>query len=100
MSGAEDVVLALGAFEKTGEPALLAKRFELRIAPCQDLVGIALVPDIPDDLVARRLKSVVKGYRELYDPESGADVAARTRTHVNEARTNLLGEQTKLVEAQ
>jgi hypothetical protein len=63
-------------------------------------MGIALVADVPDDLIARRLKGVVEGHRKLYNAEPGPDMAARTRTHIDEARTNLFGKQTELVEAQ
>ena len=46
------------------------------VAAGEHLVRIPLVPDVPHELVARRVEAVVQRDRQLDDAESGADVAA------------------------
>src|SRR5204863_1679725 len=97
VTGAEGVVLALGALEKAGDPSFLAQRLHARVAPREQLVRIALMADVPDELVARRLKGRVERDRQLDHSQPRADVAPRAGADVDEARPNLLGERTKLV---
>ena len=56
VAGAEGVVLALGALEEAGDAALLAQRLHPRVAAGEQLVRIALMTDVPHELVARRLE--------------------------------------------
>ncbi len=52
MGGAEGIVGALGALGEAGEAAALWRRVRIAVAAaCQDLVGVGLVADIPDDAV-------------------------------------------------
>src|SRR3546814_19204494 len=45
--------------------------------PGDDLVRIALVADVPDDLVARRVEHIVERGRQLDDAESRSQMPAR-----------------------
>ena len=92
VAGAERVVLALAALEEARESALLAQRLHPGVAAGQQLVGIALVADIPYELIPRRLEGVVQCDRELHDAQSSADVAASARAHVDQPRAHLLRE--------
>ena len=57
MGGAERIVFAFGPLGESGKPAALPKRAHA-IAPAgQDLVGIGLVADVPDQLVVGVLKT-------------------------------------------
>jgi len=78
MTGAELVVLALIAAEETGQPALLAQRVEAVVAPGQNLPRIALMADVPDDLVARGLEG-----------RAGARPSARPRRAPRRVATRL-----------
>ena len=59
MGRAEGVVFALGAFGEAAEAAALAQSADAVAAPGQDLVRIALMADIPDQLVMRRVEDRV-----------------------------------------
>jgi hypothetical protein len=59
MGGAKGVMRALGAFGEAREAALLAQGADAVTPPGQDLVGIALVAHVPDELVAGRVKDGV-----------------------------------------
>ena len=72
-------------FWKSADAAELTERVESVFPSCQDFMNVRLMPDVPDDLVLGRLEGVHQRHRELDDAESGADVAARTRDHVDEA---------------
>ena len=72
VAGVEDVVLALLALEEARDAAVRAQRVEA-IAPAgEHLVGVALVPDVPDELVARRVEDVVQGEGQL-DARRGSE---------------------------
>jgi hypothetical protein len=92
VAGAERVVLALGALEEARDPLLLPQRLHPVVAPGEQLVRVRLVPHVPHELVARRLERVVQRDGQLDHAEPGADVAARARAHVHEARAHLGGE--------
>ena len=62
------------------------------LRPGEELVRIALMPDVPDELVARRVEGVVQRDGQLDDAEAGADVAAGARADVDEARAHVVGE--------
>jgi hypothetical protein len=55
-----------------------------------------LVADVPDELVAWRVKGVVKRDRQLDDTQPGADVAASAGTDVDEPSAQIGGERWKL----
>ena len=59
MRGPEGVVFALGALGETRQPAALAQGADAVAPAGQDLVRVALVADIPDQLVARRVEDGV-----------------------------------------
>ena len=67
------------------------------VAAGEQLVRVALMADVPHELVARRLERVVERDRQLDDAEAGADVAAGARADVDEPRAHLVGERAELV---
>ena len=92
MARAHDVVLGLGDRAERGEPVVLADRRELVAPAGEDLVRIGLVPDVPEDLVARGVAERVKHGRELAGAEVGAEVAADLADHVDDVLADLLGD--------
>ena len=76
MPGAEGVVLGFGAHRKTGAAVGLAKPPELFFSAGDDFVGVCLMADVPDDLVARRVEDIMKRQHQLGHAEAGADMAA------------------------
>ena len=76
MGGTEGVVFALRAPGEAGEATPLAQGAD-PVAPAgQDLVGVALVADIPDQAVIRGVEGGVDGECEFDDAERGAEMAA------------------------
>ncbi len=94
---AERVVLALAALEEARYAVLLAQRLHSRVAPGEQLVRVALVPDVPDELVTRRVEHRVERDRQFDDPEPSADMPARRRAHRDQALAHLGCERAQLV---
>ena len=61
---------------KPERPPRLAEGVETVLPAGEDLVGVALVADVPDDAVLRRVEHPVKGDRQLHRPQVGGEVAA------------------------
>jgi hypothetical protein len=79
MRGAERVELAFDAPREARQAAALAQRAD-PVAPAgQDLVRIGLMPDVPDQPVARGLEDMVQRHGEFDDPEPGPQMPARIR---------------------
>src|SRR5205807_8461401 len=76
VAGAEHVVLAFRPPQEPAEPARLAQRREAIVAAGEDFPRIALVPDVPDDLVARRVERATQRHRQLDHAEPRPDVPA------------------------
>ena len=94
---AERIVLALGPLGEAGQPAGLAQRPD-PVAPAgQDLVGIGLMADIPDQLVLGRVEHVVQRHRQLDDAEPGAEMAAGDRDGIDRLGAQLVRQLAKAV---
>ncbi len=76
MAAVEHVVLRLLTPWKATDPAQLAQRPELGVAPGKQLVDVGLMTRVPDDLVTRRFQNAVQSQCQLDDSERGAEVAA------------------------
>ena len=100
MAGAELVVLALAALEEAGDAVLLPQRRERLVAAGEQLPGVGLVADVPDDLVAGGVELVEQRDGQLDHAEAGADVAAGDRAALDQALADLLGQLGKLVAAE
>ena len=59
VASAKDVVLALRAFQESRDAVLLTQRLEALVAATEQLVRIPLMPNVPEELVARRLEGRV-----------------------------------------
>ncbi len=95
--GAEGVVFALGALGEAGQAAALAQGADAVAPAGQDLVRIALVADVPDQDVVRRVEDVVQGRRQLDHAEAGAKVAAGYRYGRDQLLAQLVGELAQVV---
>jgi hypothetical protein len=97
VAGAHDVVLGLEDRAERREPVVLANRAEPVAAARQHLVGIGLVADVPQDLVARRVEQAVQRDRELARAEVCSEVAADLADRVDDQLANLLRDLLKLL---
>ena len=59
VAGKEHIVFTFVRTAKTGKPARLAQRIKARIATGQQLMGIALMPHVKHDLVARGIENAM-----------------------------------------
>jgi len=65
MSRAKGIVGAFGPLGETGQTTLLPQRAHTVAAARQDLVRIALMPHVPDQLVMRCVENRMQGHRQL-----------------------------------
>ena len=72
----ERVVGALRPPGEARQPAARPQRADAVAPPGQDLVRIALMADVPDQLVPRRVEDGMDRHRQLDHPEPGAEVPA------------------------
>ena len=63
-------------------------------------MGIGLVADIPDQLVARRVEHIVQRHRQLDHAEPRAEMAASAGDHGDEIPAQLVGQLGKLARFQ
>ena len=92
MRRAKRVVFGLRTFRKPGNTAELSQRGHGLAATRQDLVGVGLVADIPDDTVVGGVEHIVQSDRQLDRAEVGRQVAARARDGLQHALAQLVGD--------
>jgi hypothetical protein len=100
VTGAEAVVLALGAQHEAVESAGLADGCHAVQPPGENLVDVGLVTDVENEFVFGGVEDGVQGQGELDDAEVGAEVPAGLGQGLNEELANLLGEFGHLREVQ
>ena len=100
VAGPHDVVLGFGDRAERREAVVLADGRQFVTPPGEDLVGVGLVADIPEDLVLRRVHDAVEGDRDLAGAEVGAEVAADLPDHVDAVGPYLFRDLLELVVAQ
>lgn len=66
------------------------------LPPRQELMGVALVADVPDDLVAGRFEAAMDGDGQLDDAQVRRQMPARAGHRLQDALTNLPGQLDEL----
>ncbi len=79
MGSAEGIVFAFGALGEAGEAVFLAERADALTAAGQDLVRIALVSNVEDQAIIRRLEDLVDCDRQLDDAKACPQMTTRFR---------------------
>ena len=74
MSDAKSIIFTLTSFWKTRNTAFRPIRVKYLSATSQDLVTIRLMTDIPDELIVRSIKYVVKRHSQFYYSETRSEV--------------------------
>ena len=100
MSGAKGVVLTFAALEEAGQAILLSQRVEAVAAAGEQLVRIALMSHIPDQLIGWRVEHRMQRDGELDHAESSANVPAGAGTVVDQERPHVGGQRPQLVARQ
>ena len=100
MAGAEYIVLALFSAQKAADASVFADGLELLASSGQQLVGIRLVPDIPDDPIARGVKHVVERDGKFNRSEVWRKMSRMLGQYGEHIFANLLSQGFELREAQ
>ena len=96
MSDVKDVVYTLLGIRKARDSAILHLVYVGMCASREHLVRVALVRDIEDDLVARRIKDRVECNGRFDDAEIRPDMSAVYARALNQCRAHLRCECTAL----
>src|SRR5215472_6988390 len=100
MRGAEGVVITLGAARKSRDATPLPQGGHALAPPGQNLVRVALVADVPDDAVARRVEDVMQRDGELHRAKVGRQMPAGARDGFEDELAQLLRELRQILFAQ
>ncbi len=93
VTGADDVVRRFGTLREAGEAAVLADGPEAVAASREQLVRVALVAHVPDDLVLGALQDAVQRDGELDGAQAGGEMAAGLADAGEDGLADLVGEQ-------
>ena len=97
VSGAVAIVLAFGAQQESVQPLVLAHRVDA-IAPAgKHLVDVALVADVEDELVLRRVEDAMQRDRQFDHAEVRAEMAAGLRKNADQLVAHFLRELRQLL---
>ena len=100
MSGTEGIVFGFLALAETGDAAELPELFE-PVAPAgEHLVRVALMTDVPDDVVVGHVEDVVQGDGQFDDAEGRAEMAAGFGNGLDDLPTELVGELLQVLHAE
>ena len=97
MPAPESVVGALGHARETADAAQQAFGLERLAAPGDNLVGIGLVPYVPDDLVRGRIENVVECGGEFHAAEARRQVPGIYRALVDDIAAQLVAVGTQFL---
>ena len=95
MRRAEGVVFALGALGEARQASTLAQGADAVAPSGQDLVRIALVPDIPDQPVMRGIEYVVDGDRQFDHAKTSAEMSTGFGHGVDHLHAQFFGQLRK-----
>ena len=89
MPGSEAVVFALTSLGEARKTAALANGGEGFVPPRQELVDVALVAYVKNEMVAGAVEHAVHGHRQLHGAQIGGEVAAGIRHMADNESPNL-----------
>jgi hypothetical protein len=93
VAGADHVVRRLAPVREPRQASVLPDRAEAVAASREQLVRVALVAHVPDDLVFGALQHAVQGHGELHRPQAGGEVAAGLADAGEDGLADLVCEQ-------
>ena len=76
MAGVKGIVGAFASFGKAAESLVLTDGLEVLEATGQELVGVALVANIPYELVVWGVKDIMDGQGQLNNAQAGCEMAS------------------------
>ncbi len=97
MTDAEGVVLALLAARERRQAVLLLDRGDPLAPTSEDLVRIALVADVPDQAIVRRVEHVVQRDGEFHHAQTRTEMAAGAGDRLDQVLAQLVGNGRQLI---
>src|SRR5579871_198217 len=95
MRRSEGIVNALGALGETGQASALPQCAYPAPPARQNLVRIGLMSDIPDELVRRGVKDIMKRHREFHHTQPGAKMSPCYRDGIDSLPAQLISKLTQ-----
>ena len=92
MSHIEDIIQAFFPFREPADPSLLTERMEPVFPACDDLVGVGLMTNIPDQFVIGGIENPVNGQRQFHGPQRGSQMATTLGYRFNNFSPDLFGQ--------
>ena len=96
MAGFKGVVLAFTQLGETADALVLTQGVEAVPPAGYQFVGIALVPDVPDQLVGGRIEHIMQGQSQFNDPEARAEMTAGDGHGIDQKDPDLFGQSGQL----
>ena len=97
MSGIKYVERTLLPLRKTAHAPVLPKLSEPFLPSAQDLVGVGLMPDIPDHLVPWKIEDAVQGDRQLHNTQIGCQMTSCLTDRADQKFADLSGKDLHFV---
>jgi len=94
----EGIVAAFFEFGEAAHAFVLSERSELPTPSGENLMGVALVTDIPNEFIRGGVKDIMQGNGQLYYPEAWRKMPAGTGDCLHDEIANILGEVPQLRE--
>ena len=90
------VKLTLLVSRKAGEPARRTERIEPIGAPGHEFMHIALMPDVPDQLILWKIKHIMQSKSQLHHTQIGCQMAAGAADVLYKKLSDFIAERSKL----
>ena len=97
MAGVKGIAVALLALREATHAAIFTHLIEAVPSSGQNLMGVRLMPDVPDQLVLRKIQHTVQRDRQLHDTEIGRQMTAVLADLFNEKRPDFRCELRQLL---
>ena len=92
----ETVIRALTAAREARKTSQGTQGVELGSASGQQLVGVGLMPHVPDELVLLHIEGMQQGQGQFHDPQRGGQMSAVFGHHVDDALAQLRSQHREL----
>ncbi len=92
MAGPEGIVGAFFPAGKTADPPALAQGMEVFLTAGDQLVGIRLVPHVPDDPVPRGIEDIMERQSQLHNAQAGSQMAPHLGDRPDDLFPDFLGQ--------
>ena len=98
MGGAKRIVFAFSAPGEARQTSGLSQGADAVASPGENFMWIGLMPDVPDDAVARRVEHIMQGDRKLDHTEPGPQVPTGHGDGVDGLQTQFVGEAAQVTD--